>query len=540
MTPLARWAAVGALIAAALTARAAGAASVTLSLSEGERVADSVTVTARVAGFEDAGVRSVEFLVDAQPRGTDSSIPYTLEWNTLADTEGAHKVEAVATDMQGNTARASVTVVIDNELGKGADHHARIALDALRERDTQRAVRHARRAVKVDPTNLTAARALSGVHRAAKEYDKAIAVLEQANVAEADFATREEMAALYVLRGDAGETMEMLLMGAASALDFRTRAAKSRIEALGTGATPEQRGDAAFAARDWTGAIKAYQSAGDPATAAMGAVNRLLLAYAVAGRRRDCDLLLRTLKREQRGDDVTRAVQAFYLLKTHKPKEARALIRSGVDGRVPASLLVAAAADLILGEKKKAADEIAALAQVLPNAPGVLLFQAHISPEPLDVRALFVAAISADPTAPEVYVRKAYEVYGSKRPKRMAETDALLEFARKADRDNLDALMASASLFMLQNRPQEAEPIIARVLELDPDAPDALVGKALVCRMLDRSREITDLLNRAMKIDDDRWNDVFVPKPLDYVTRVSRYRITPILSPSVLYPADTP
>jgi len=536
-----RVAARAALTAALLAANVrALAATVTLSPSDGARVADTVTVTARVAGFEEAGVRNVEFLVDGKPRGADSSIPYTLEWDTLSDAEGAHKIEAVATDMQGNSARGEATLTVDNELGKGAEHHARIALDALREKDTDRAVRHARRAIKVDATNLTAARALSGIYRASKDYNKAIAVLEQAGIPETEVEVRQELAALYVLRGDAGETLESLLMGASSALDQYSRAAKARIAALQADATPEQRGDAAFAVRDWSGAIKAYQTAGDPATASLGAVNRLLLAYSMAGRRRDCDLLLRTLNREKRGDDVTRAVQAYHLLRTHKPKDARAIVQSGVDNRLLASLLVAASADLVLGEKKKAADEIAAAAEIAPNSAAILLLQAQVSQEPLDVRALYVAAIAADPSSPEVYVRKAFDILASKRPKYLEETEAMLEFARKADRDNPDALMATAALFLLRSRPEEAQPILARVLELAPDAPDALVGSALNYSLLDQSRQITALLNRAMKIDEDLWNDVFVPKPLDFVTRVAKYRMTPILTPRSLYPTDSP
>ena len=82
----------------------ASAATVTLSVADGARIADTTTVTARIVGFEATGVRKVEFTVDGRPRGEDVSTPYTLEWDTLQDAEGEHTVEAVATDMQGATA----------------------------------------------------------------------------------------------------------------------------------------------------------------------------------------------------------------------------------------------------------------------------------------------------------------------------------------------------------------------------------------------------------------------------------------------------
>ena len=528
----------GALVLLGTLAAHARAGTVTLSLSEGERVADTVTITARVQGFEDAGVRQVVFYINGRERGTDSSIPYTLEWDTLDDGDGQYKIEAAATAMDGITVRTAVTVVVDNELNKGAEHHARIALEAMRANDRDRAMRHARRAVKVDASNLTAARALASLHRAAKQYDRAIAVLEQAVIPEDNIEARLELAALYVWRGDAAETVEGLIMGAQTAMEQYRKAVQARLASLGADATAERKGDAAFAARDWTGAVRAYQTVGDPATAALGSVNRLLLAYARAGRRRDCELLLRTLARENRGDDITRAVQAYYLLTTHKPKDARALVQAGAENRVYASLLIAAVADLILGERKRATEEIAALADIRPGAPEALLLQSLVSREPLDIRAQIIGAIAAAPGSPEVYVRKAQDLLTSNRPRRMEDAEAMLELARKADPDSLDALMVSAALFMVQNKAQEAEPMLKRVLELDPDAPDALVGMALTCSMLDRTREITDLLNRAMKVSDELWNDVFVPKPLDFLTRVLKYRLPVMMTPEVLYPAD--
>lgn len=519
--------------------RGARGATVTLSVADGERLADQVTITARVTGFEETGVRQVAFSVDGVERGTDSSIPYTLDWDTVNESDGRHRLAAVATDMGGAAARTEVTVVVDNELSKGAEHHGRIALEALKAGDLPRATRHARRAVKVDPTNLSAARALASIHRLAKEYDKAIGVLEQAQIPEDNVPVRTELAALYVLRGDAGETMEALVMGANTGLEQHRKALLASRDALKSDAPPEQRGDAAFALRDWAGAIRAYQMAGDASTASLGSVNRLMVAYARAGRRRDLDVLLRTLKREERGDDITRAAHAYCLLASHKPNEARALIEQGVQNRVYPSLYLAACADLIIGNKKAAGEEIAALAEMRPGSPEVLLLQSLVAREPLDVRAHIVGAMALMPSWPEAYVRMAGDLIGSNRPKRMEDAETMLGIARKADRDAPDALMVTAALLMVQRRPEEAQPILARVLELDPEAPDALVGMALNCSMLDRTREITDLLARAMKVSDVLWNDVFVPKPLDFLRRVLQYRIPILMTPDVLYPTGT-
>lgn len=529
-----------ALMALALCAvgATASAATVTLSVADGAMISDTVVVTARVVGFEISGVRKVEFRVNGQVRGEDSSTPYTLEWDTLGDAEGRHTLEAIATDMQGATARASVSVTIDNELGNGADHHARLALEALRAGDAETAARRARRAIKADPANLTAARAMSAIYRASRDYTQAIAVLEQATIPEDDTVARRELAELYVLRGDAGQTAESMLQGMQAAWDQHRKYLEARIASLPADASPVKKGDAAYSARRWLDAIKSYQAAGDPATMDIRAANRLLLAYARAGRARDCDLLLRTLNREKRVDNVTRAIEGFYLLQSYKPFEARQAVQAGVENRALPSLVVAACCDLILKERKRAADEIAEAAAIAPGLPAVLYLQTYVTTEPLDVRRQFVMAFAADPGNTVPIVRKAYDTLATNRPTRFQEAEALLEFARKVDPDCPEALRATAALLMLQKRPEEAQPVLEKLLAIEKDAPDILVGQAMNLSLLDQSKGITDLLNRAMKIDEERWNDVYVPKPVDYVNRLMRYRVIPLLDPQMLYPED--
>jgi lipoprotein NlpI len=154
----------------------------------------------------------------------------------------------------------------------------------------------------------------------------------------------------------------------------------------------------------------------------------------------------------------------------------------------------------------------------------------------MDVRRQIVMALAACPASPEVLVRKGYDLLTSNRAKKIEEAEAVLEFARKVDQTYTDTLLATAGLLMLQKRPEEAQPVFDLLIAQDKDAPDVLVGQALNFSLLDKTRGITDLLNRAMKLDEDRWNDVYVPKPLDYINRLMRYRITPMLGPASLYP----
>src|SRR5207237_1089422 len=139
---------------------------------------DITTVVAHVATTGATAVQKVEFAVDGEVKSTDTSVPYTFDWDTLAGAEGPHTLTATAYDEKDNKKSAKVTVTVDNELGKGADYHAEQSLARLKENDVEGATRYARRALKIQPDNLKAARALAGIHRQRGELAQALAVME--------------------------------------------------------------------------------------------------------------------------------------------------------------------------------------------------------------------------------------------------------------------------------------------------------------------------------------------------------------------------
>jgi subtilisin family serine protease len=62
----------------------------------------------------DGYITQVAFYIDdeATPSHTDSSSPYTWNWDTAGVSGGSHTIKAVATDNDGNTAQSIVTVVL--------------------------------------------------------------------------------------------------------------------------------------------------------------------------------------------------------------------------------------------------------------------------------------------------------------------------------------------------------------------------------------------------------------------------------------------
>jgi len=76
-------------------------------------VAGNVTINANAS--DDQGVTKVEFIIDGSVRNTDTSVPYSYVWQTVAGDTGVHTIVAKAYDTQGSTNTNSITVTVDNQ-----------------------------------------------------------------------------------------------------------------------------------------------------------------------------------------------------------------------------------------------------------------------------------------------------------------------------------------------------------------------------------------------------------------------------------------
>jgi peptidoglycan/xylan/chitin deacetylase (PgdA/CDA1 family) len=81
--------------------------------SAGDFVAGAATLAANAS--DNLGVDHVDFLVDGQQVGSDSSAPYTFSWNSQSVPDGPHSIAARAVDTAGNTTTSSsVSVAVTN------------------------------------------------------------------------------------------------------------------------------------------------------------------------------------------------------------------------------------------------------------------------------------------------------------------------------------------------------------------------------------------------------------------------------------------
>lgn len=85
-----------------------------LTPTDGATLCGALTVEAVL----DVGVEEVTFTLDGVAMGSDSSEPYTWEWDTMGSTNGSHSLRATAIAADGRSAQQSVVVEVANT---GAD-----------------------------------------------------------------------------------------------------------------------------------------------------------------------------------------------------------------------------------------------------------------------------------------------------------------------------------------------------------------------------------------------------------------------------------
>lgn len=80
----------------------------------------SGTVTLAATASDNVGVSRVDFFVDSVLRGSDTTAPYGLSWDTTAAANGTHSLHARAYDAAGNSAPSPLVSVVVANLGPGA------------------------------------------------------------------------------------------------------------------------------------------------------------------------------------------------------------------------------------------------------------------------------------------------------------------------------------------------------------------------------------------------------------------------------------
>ena len=521
---------------------------------DGDKVSDIYKVQVKAESPD--GIDKVEFLVDGQSRTTKGGTPYFFNWDTIADTEGEHQITAIAYDGNGATKKASLKLVIENEIGTGAPALAQKALDALPKKDFDTALKYARRSLKAEPNNVDGSRALAAVYASRQDWDRANDALDKAKGVDSSAAALNELADYKMQRaiqrenivnfvGDYTATSE--LRRKSSDLLLKDLHAKAAAAAPGADAIAanEAVGDALLNAGRYLEAVTEYNKnlAGDAPP--ISSMNRMVLAYALADQFGEAEGAARNAIRAKKDDAVTRAVYGMAYLRHRQFTEARAITQKDLAAKTPASLIIAAYADAALGEHKRAVDEAKQALELLPNSPEAHYAMALASNDLQVNERELRKTVALETFYSGPYLMYAANMALSQRADRYDQATGVVDAVLKLEPDNVFAQTMQALLFLQQGQLKNAGTTLNVLSRHEQNSPDVMTAVAVYWNQSKNGPQSINALQAARRLDVDRFAYTEAPLPMELLEQINRklhYRAGYFLTPAVLYPSkmETP
>jgi tetratricopeptide (TPR) repeat protein len=533
----------------AFPGRAARAAiTLTLDLKDGDRVSDVAKVVAHADSGD--GIDKVEFRVDDQLRLTGVSVPYIFNWDTIPETEGAHKLVITAFDGKGQTKRVMLSLTVDNELGLGADTLAQKAQEALDAKNPDMALNYGRRTLKADPNHLEGARVLASVYAYSGDWDRAIATLDKRDLGQ-NARAMLELASYRMRRALIPENAATFFTELQAINDLRHKAANiavadtiKRYNAPGGEVTlqgHEAIGDALMNAGRYAEAEVEYGKAGRGEDTPLTSLNRRALALVMATRIEEALPLVRPLIRSNKGDAATRAVYGLAMLNQSHFEEARAAVQPDLAADHPAALLIASYADIALGKPNEALREAQAAAKLLPRAGETHFALALTAIRSDDSEQELHRTLALTPFATGPYLELAARTALRRTSDRFDRALKFVDLVRAQEPDNFNARITQVLILMAANRLKEAEPILDMFARGDQkNTPDVLMALSVYWQLKGQQTKANVLMEGARKLDPLRINFTLVPSPLEFLATTNHkyhYRGGFFMLPSTLYPA---
>lgn len=541
-----------AILTPLLLAAAGAGAQVTLRLDhkDGDHVTDIAPLVAHADS--PAGIDKVTFQIDDQPANAIVSVPYKYPWDTLAATEGPHKLTVTAYDAAGRTKSLSISLVVDNGLSVGAAAYAAQARTAFSAQDFDNATRLARRSLKADPGNVAACSVLASIAATNGDWDAAISTLSKASGLDQNAADLRQLAGYKMRRALSPAYVTSFVAELQSVSDLRHKAAdlavkqaQDRWKAGPNGAIPvqgcEEIGDALMDAGRYHEAELQYGVAAESESAPISVQNRLALALAMQGKDFDAITRLRPIERAGQADAVSRAVHALALCDERKYDEARTEIKpEDVDGRVPASLIVASFADELSLRPRAANTEAHAALTLLPNAPEAHYALAMCAASPDEAEQQYAQALMESPFHPGPFVQYAAGIAMSQSRDRWDKAYKIGDFLLQWDKTSVSTRLFQAMILLQEKRFTEADPLLEDLYRFNKDAPDIVMALATYWLVKDNGALVNHYMAAAAQLDKAHFEWQQPLYPMEFVNKVYRqmhYRAGVFLTPAALYPA---
>jgi len=504
-----------------------------------------------------AGVERVVFEVDDQFRFEVKKPPYQFDWDTLAETDGAHTVGIIAYNINGQTGTQRLKVKVENKLALGMEHWVGAGWAAFRRGDAEEMARAVRKAFKINTRDPQAARLMALYRGVQGDIGGGFGMLNdnQNNIPKDDSATLDVIAYLTLSRGVyAGKTEEMV-----TALNTALAIMKPRAKGVvreATAAFPPNksdtkghiaRGDMCFYGNQFEDALKAYelaQTSADTAALRRTANRRIALTLISLNRMKDAGKMLNQLLSGNDATATDSALYGTYLFKDRQYQAARDTVRDAGAKRNVAGLCVAVLSDLALGARATAYKEARDAVEIADTAETQYIAQAALADagDHENAKKSFQAAFLRAPFFMPTLVSRGYEImaYG-KEESRFLDASNIFDAVLRFDPDNAGALAGRSLAYTLQKRTAAALPLLKRLQNIDPLAPDLAILSAVQYEQNKETfKAAKDALERARKLDPVNFKDTIVPQMPEFAVRMTRLRRVVPMSPRLLDIADNP
>lgn len=296
----------------------------------------------RVTVQSDNLVTQVEFYIGNDLQGSDDSTPYTFMVDTLGQKEGEFVVTFSAFTSEGESAKKTLRLRVDNELSKGLDYHVQKGLDALVDRKWDLALKSGRVAMKIDGKNPKARLLMSranfgkGVMDLAQKFAEDVVLDDPTNRQALDLLSAISLQRAFNAFNSSGDQKTTLAtMGSAmkSAAKSRRASMDATVDSFGamTDANRLAYADTVIAAGRYSLAITALQPIFDKSQQDTMLANRLIYAKIRAGRLDDAQKTMTLHKRFGQPDGYGYALKAildqyFGDVKSSEESEKEALL----------------------------------------------------------------------------------------------------------------------------------------------------------------------------------------------------------------------
>lgn len=510
---------------------------------EDAKISDIAKVTAKIDSTEP--IDKVEFRVDDELRYTDTSTPYSYDWDTIADKEGKHTLTVTAFDSNGSTKRFTVNLEVDNDLGLGADALATKAKDALSEKKYDAALLYGRRALKAEPGNIVGSRAIASVYGMRREWGKAIATLDKATGLDSNAPAMNELATYRVQRALDPDNATNFFAELSSANELRRKSTDLALAEIKktNGSDPEAVGDALLQAGRIREAIVEYNKVASKIDAPVSASNRLALAYCLADKPEDALGILRPIQRSKKDDAASRAIIGLAYLRLTQFAEARQAVQADLADQRPASLIIAAFADNALGKSREAAAFAKDAIALLPNAAEAHYAYALSAKDLKDQEREINRTLALNQFQSGPYLDFASRMVISKRADRGEQALNLTDLVLKNEPDSFNAKLMQAQLYIAMNRLNDAATVLNQLgrTRNATSSPDFQLTLAAYWDVKKDGGQVNAALAAARKLDAARFERRGVTPAYALMTELNRkmfFRSGYFLMPSTLFPQN--